>query len=140
MVSFALFSCLRLETSTLDVDILLYRPLGNGSDLSSLIQGIVILVIILISGVATSYQDFSTIKAMSSFKNLGGSRATVIRDGVKFKIPNSELIIGDLIVLKSGKRVPADCRIIEANSLKLDKSMLTGKLYIPLDRPKEEQT
>lgn len=101
--------------------------MGSGNDLSSLIQGIVIFIIILISGLATSYQDFSTLKAMNSFKNLGSNKATVIRDGIKTKISNTELVIGDLVLLKNGHRVPADCRVIEANNLKLDKSMLTGK-------------
>ena len=95
--------------------------------MSSLIQGIVIFVIILISGAATSYQDFSTLRAMNSFKNLDANKATVIRDGIKSKIPNTELVVGDVVILKNGHRVPADVRVIETNNLKFDKSMLTGK-------------
>jgi sodium/potassium-transporting ATPase subunit alpha len=53
--------------------------------------------------------------------------ASVIRDGKEQKIPVEEVVIGDLVILAYGNKVPADCRIIEAKDLKFDKSMLTGE-------------
>jgi sodium/potassium-transporting ATPase subunit alpha len=55
------------------------------------------------------------------------SAASVIRDGKEQKIPVEEVVIGDLVILAYGNKVPADCRIIEAKDLKFDKSMLTGE-------------
>ena len=55
------------------------------------------------------------------------SAASVIRDGREEKIPTEELVVGDLVILSYGNKVPADCRIIETKDLKFDKSMLTGE-------------
>ena len=55
------------------------------------------------------------------------SAAVVIRDGKENKIPTEDLVVGDLIILAYGNKVPADCRIIETKDIKFDKSMLTGE-------------
>lgn len=55
------------------------------------------------------------------------SNAQVIRNGTEINIPASDLVVGDLVVLTYGTKVPADVRIIETHDLKFDKSMLTGE-------------
>ena len=64
---------------------------------------------------------------MKSIKNMMPSSATVIRNGTEQKIPVEEVVIGDLVLLSYGNKVPADVRIIESHDLKFDKSMLTGE-------------
>ena len=55
------------------------------------------------------------------------SSATVIRNGIEKKIYAEELVVGDLVILSYGTKVPADIRLIETHDLKFDKSMLTGE-------------
>lgn len=64
---------------------------------------------------------------MKSIRNLVPSQATVIRNGTELKIPTEELVVGDLLILSYGNKVPADVRIIESHDLKFDKSLLTGE-------------
>lgn len=55
------------------------------------------------------------------------SSASVIRNGAEVKIPTEEVVVGDLVLLAYGNKVPADVRIVETRDLKFDKSMLTGE-------------
>ena len=64
---------------------------------------------------------------MDSFKNLVPDKAKVIRDGQAQEILAREIVIGDLVMVKGGDRIPADIRIIEASSMKVDNSSLTGE-------------
>jgi sodium/potassium-transporting ATPase subunit alpha len=64
---------------------------------------------------------------MKSIKNMMPSAASVIRNGVEQKILAEDLVVGDLVVLSYGNKVPADIRLIESHDLKFDKSMLTGE-------------
>lgn len=64
---------------------------------------------------------------MESFKNMVPQSAVVIRDGHRLIIDAEELCIGDLVEIKTGDKIPADVRIIEAYSLKVDNSSLTGE-------------
>jgi sodium/potassium-transporting ATPase subunit alpha len=67
---------------------------------------------------------------MDSILNLLPENAVVMRDGQPKSIPSSELVVGDVVQLTTGQKVPADMRIIKAsNDLKFDKSILTGKRH-----------
>ena len=75
----------------------------------------------------SAFQDWSSTKVMKSIKNMMPSSTTVIRNGVEMKKPAEELVVGDLVLLTYGTKVPADIRLVEAQELKFDKSMLTGE-------------
>merc|ERR1711970_673073 len=66
-------------------------------------------------------------KIMESFKNLVPQQAMVIRDGKKSLIEARMLVLGDVVAVKGGDRIPADLRVISANSMKVDNSSLTGE-------------
>ena len=71
-----------------------------------------------------------TVKAeqsLQSLKKLSGPEAKVLRDGSAVQIPARELVIGDVILLEAGDMIPADGRLIENASLKVDESALTGE-------------
>lgn len=71
-----------------------------------------------------------TVKAeqsLQSLKNLSGPEAKVLRDGTVVQIPARELVVGDVILLEAGDMIPADGRLIENASLKIDESALTGE-------------
>lgn len=64
---------------------------------------------------------------MESFKDLVPRYANVIRDGRRHTLRAEDLVVGDLVELRGGDRIPADIRIIEAQSFKVDNSSLTGE-------------
>lgn len=64
---------------------------------------------------------------MKSIQKMLPSLAVVVRNGVQDNIPINELVPGDIVNLVNGSSVPADVRILSANSLKVDQSMLTGE-------------
>jgi sodium/potassium-transporting ATPase subunit alpha len=65
---------------------------------------------------------------MKSINNLTAEEAVVIRDGERQIVPAANIVVGDLILLSMGDRVPADMRIVQVSSdLKFDRSLLTGE-------------
>lgn len=65
---------------------------------------------------------------MQSIKSLIAEEATVTRDGARQTIPASDVVVGDVVCLSIGDRVPADLRIVEASSdVRFDRSLLTGE-------------
>lgn len=64
---------------------------------------------------------------MESFKNMVPQYATVIREGAKHMIPAEDVVLGDIVEVKGGDRVPADIRVIKAHGFKVDNSSLTGE-------------
>jgi sodium/potassium-transporting ATPase subunit alpha len=103
------------------------QHIGNPPDPTNLGLGILLIVVILLQAGFSAFQDWSSNKVMKSIKNLMPSSAQVIRDGKEISVQASELVIGDLVLLKYGSKCPADVRIIETSDLKFDKSMLTGE-------------
>jgi Ca2+-transporting ATPase len=90
-------------------------------------EGIAILVILILNGLLGFFQEMRTEKAMQALMNMAAPRARVIRDGAIKDIPAEMIVPKDLIVIEAGDRIPADSILIEANSLFLDESMLTGE-------------
>lgn len=65
---------------------------------------------------------------MKSIKSLIAEDASVIRDGKQVLLPATEIVVGDVVVLGAGDRVPADLRIVQVSSdLRFDRSLLTGE-------------
>ena len=90
-------------------------------------MGTVILVILLIQTGLIILQDYSSNKAMESFIGLATKHARVLRDGRKMKISSTDLVVGDVVLLAEGVKVPADLRIFEARQLAVNNSMITGE-------------
>ena len=106
---------------------LAWKPIGNPPDPTNLGLAILLIVVILLQAGFSAFQDWSSGKVMASIKNMMPSSASVIRNGSEQKVPAENLVVGDLVVLSYGAKVPADIRIIEINDLRFDKSMLTGE-------------
>jgi len=73
------------------------------------------------------YQNNKTEKSLQALKNLSSPISQVIRDGEVTTIPGRELVIGDIILISEGSRVPADAKLISSESLHIDESLLTGE-------------
>ncbi|MBU2612268.1 MAG: cation-transporting P-type ATPase [Nanoarchaeota archaeon] len=72
-------------------------------------------------------QEFKAEKAINALKNMLMPITTVVRDGKEKEIPSSELVPGDLILLRNGEKVPAECILVSQTDLSLDESVLTGE-------------
>jgi len=93
----------------------------------NLYLGIVLAGVVIITGCFQYYQESKSSKIMESFKNMIPQQALVIRDGQKQQIVAMNLVLGDVVEVKGGDRIPADLRIIDANNMKVDNSSLTGE-------------
>ena len=100
---------------------IIYLFLGSIEDALMLVSFIVVVVGI------TIYQERKTEKALEALKNLSSPRALVIREGKQVNIPGREVVVGDIIVLKEGNRVPADALVFSCANLLIDESLLTGE-------------
>lgn len=87
----------------------------------------VIFGVVIINVIIGFVQEIKATEAIESLKNMMTTQAVVIRDSKKSSISSSELVPGDIVLLESGSKVPADLRLLEVNSLKVDESMLTGE-------------
>ncbi|XP_049633579.1 sodium/potassium-transporting ATPase subunit alpha-2-like [Suncus etruscus] len=93
----------------------------------NLYLGIVLASVVFITGCFSYYQEAKSSKIMESFKNMVPHQALVIREGEKLQISVEKVVVGDLVEIKAGDRIPADIRIISAQSCKVDNSSLTGE-------------
>ena len=73
------------------------------------------------------YQRRRSENALAALRKLGAPYARVIREGVECAVPAREIVPGDVVVIDEGDRVPSDGRVIQANQLVLDESLLTGE-------------
>ena len=87
----------------------------------------VILVVITINAILGTVQTVKAEQSLNSLKQLSAPTAKVIRDGITVQIPSREVTVGDEILLEAGDSIPADGRILESASLKVDESALTGE-------------
>lgn len=94
---------------------------------TSYTDAIIILAIVVINGIIGTVQEFKAEKAIESLKNISSPTGKVIRNGKKVTVPSSELVQGDLIILKSGDICPADVRLVDTIELTAEESSLTGE-------------
>jgi P-type Ca2+ transporter type 2C len=95
--------------------------------LGDLHEAAVLLVFVLVVMVITLYQEHRTERVLEALRDLTSPRALVIRDGKPLRIAGREVVVGDLLVLAEGDRVPADGRLVEAANLGADESLLSGE-------------
>jgi P-type Ca2+ transporter type 2C len=104
--------------------------LGGGAIyvlLGDLKEALILLAFASLSIVITVVQETRTERVLEALRNLASPRALVIRDGERKRIAGRDVARGDLVVLSEGDRVPADARVIEAQDLQADESLLTGE-------------
>lgn len=93
----------------------------------SMTETFIILFVVVANTILGVYQENKAEKAIQSLKELSSSTSKVIRDGENAVVKSEDLVVGDIILLESGDAVPADARIIESMSLKLEESALSGE-------------
>lgn len=85
------------------------------------------IAVIFINAVFSFWQEYKASKAIEALKKMIPSYARVIREGVETKIPTSELVSGDIIIVEEGDNVPADARLVECAELRVDNSAFSGE-------------
>ena len=90
-------------------------------------EAVILLVFACLSIGITVAQEARTERVMEALRDLTSPRALVIRDGTRRRIAGREVVVGDLILLAEGDRVPADALLSEATGLSVDESLLTGE-------------
>ena len=101
--------------------------LGHG------VESIVIAVIVLFAVVLGFVQEYRAERAIDALRKMAAPTATVLRDGVEIKIPARELVPGDVILLHTGDRIPADARLLESINMQLEEAALTGE-SVPVEK------
>ena len=87
----------------------------------------VILAVVVVNALIGFIQELRAQQAMRALAKLGAPRAEVVRDGAQIVTASRELVPGDMVLLVSGARVPADLRLIRVRELEIDESALTGE-------------
>src|SRR4030042_1341747 len=90
-------------------------------------DSIFIIFVLLINTIVGFYQENKANKSLLALKKIVKIRAKVLRDGNEKEIDAEELVVGDIVFLKPGDKVPSDGRIIEAKRLKVNEASLTGE-------------
>lgn len=95
--------------------------------LGEMLDALTIVAIILINGLLGFYQEYRAERSLRALKELTAPSAKVIRGGEYDLVPARTLVAGDIVLLESGDRVPADVRLIESNQCAIDEAALTGE-------------
>jgi len=86
-----------------------------------------ILAVIILVVSAGFFQEYRAEKAITALKKMIMPISIVIRDGKEIEIPSKEIVPEDIVVLRTGEKIPADCLILEAKELRVNESVLTGE-------------
>lgn len=99
----------------------------------SMTETFIILFVVVANTILGVYQENKAEKAIQSLKELAASTSKVIRDGENTVVKSEDLVVGDIIIIESGDAIPADARIIESMSLKLEESSISGE-SLPVEK------
>jgi len=100
---------------------------------------VIVLAVVLINAILGVLQESKAEKAIEALQEMSKAQSKVIRGGKQISIPSEDLVVGDIIVLEAGDAVPADARIIECASMKIEEAALTGE-SVPVDKKVEALT
>ncbi len=117
--------------------IILIIATGLSLAIGETVDALIILAIVIASAALGFTQEYRSEKAVEALKRMTAPTAIVLRDGKETKVPASQLVPGDVILLYTGDKVPADSRILESFNLKVDEATLTGE-SAPVDKNARE--
>jgi len=113
--------------------IILLVATGLSLVIGETVDALIILAIVIASATLGFTQEYRSEKAVEALKRMAAPVATVIRDAKDIRIPASQIVPGDIILLYTGDRVPADSRLLESFNLKVNEAALTGE-SAPVDK------
>lgn len=110
-----------------------FNNITNASDSESYADVFIILAVVILNAILGVLQESRAEKAIEALGEMTPPKSKVIRGGVMREIKSEDLVVGDIIVIESGDSVPADARIIECSSLKVEEAALTGE-SLPVEK------
>ncbi|MEE3342722.1 MAG: HAD-IC family P-type ATPase [Bacilli bacterium] len=116
-----------LKEFTSPIEIILIITVIISFIVGEIVDASVIIFIILVDTIMGTYQENKALKSAESLNNMLKNKSKVLRDNKEYIIDSENIIKGDIILLESGDKINADARIIEANNLQVDESILTGE-------------
>ena len=93
----------------------------------------IILFVVIINAILGVYQENKAEKAIEALQEMAAATSKVLRDGAIANVKSEDLVVGDVILLEAGDAVPADCRLLESASLKIEEAALTGE-SVPVNK------
>ncbi|MEG0854098.1 MAG: cation-translocating P-type ATPase [Angelakisella sp.] len=99
----------------------------------------IIVAVVMINAILGVYQESKAEKAIEALQKMTSATTKVLRDGIMLIVKSEELVVGDVVLLEAGDAVPADARIIECASLKIEEAALTGE-SVPVDKTEHSLT
>ncbi|MBQ3258383.1 MAG: HAD-IC family P-type ATPase, partial [Oscillospiraceae bacterium] len=99
----------------------------------SMADVVIILAVVIINAVLGVYQESKAEKAIEALQEMSAAMSKVLRDGKLVSVRSEDLVVGDIILLEAGDAVPADGRLIENASLKIEEAALTGE-SVPVNK------
>ena len=110
------------------------------SAVTGMIQGesewadvIIIMAVVIINSALGVIQEAKSEEALAALQEMSAAQSKVIRDGKQISLHSSELVPGDIVLLEAGDAVPADCRVLESASMKIEEAALTGE-SVPVEK------
>lgn len=107
--------------------------------MDEIIDSLIILAVLCFNSIMGTIQEGKAQNTLLALKKFTEATATVLRDNQEFIISDHEVVPGDIIIVQEGEKIPADARIISADNLKVDESMLTGE-SVPVSKTAERLT
>lgn len=95
--------------------------------MGELVDAMVVLAVLLINSVVGAIQEGRAQNTLRALRTYSETRATVLRDGTELIIPDTDIVVGDVILLQEGEKVPADARLTSVKSLRISEAALTGE-------------
>ena len=96
-------------------------------------DAIIILAVVLLNAVLGVFQESKAEEAIEALKKMASPVASVLRDGHVEHVKGEDIVVGDIVILEAGDVVPADMRLFEVNTVKIEESALTGE-SVPVDK------
>ena len=101
---------------------------------TSVVQGeadfadvVIIMFVVILNSVLGVVQEAKSEEALAALQEMAAATSKVIRDGKQVEVHSQDLVVGDVVILEAGDSVPADCRILESASMKVEEAALTGE-------------
>src|SRR2546430_2227521 len=97
------------------------------NETADLYDAVLIIVIVIMNAILGFVQEYRAERSLEALKSLAAPKADVLREGGVVAVPSREVVPGDVVVLAAGDRIPADARLLEVASLRVNEASLTGE-------------
>lgn len=108
----------------------------EGGNVNEYAEAAIILAVVIINSVLGVFQESKAEAAIEALQEMSAATAKVRRGGVVMQVPAGELVVGDIVLMEAGDAIPADIRLIQSASLKIEEAALTGE-SVPVDKQTE---